>query len=541
MLKMKKLFFLLLLFSAFGYSQQGVQTSIDSTKKKIGSQFNLTLKTTVDSSTSVVFPSGKSFGALEVIRNYVPDTVKKDGKLELVKRYGLTQFDSGSYAIPPLKILINKKPFYSDSLRVEVLNVTVDTLKQKMFDIKPVTRADSRGFSRWLWIVIALFFIAGLGALVYFLVKKAQKKQTEEEIFKTPIEKATALLSTLEKKELWQRGEIKDYYSQLTDIARNYIEEVIHIPAMESTTSELVYALRSAAAQKNMPIAIETFENLERVLKQADLVKFAKSRPLDFEIAEDKNKIQRVITTIDKSVPVEVEEDDSEAFRELQRHKIMRQKRRQRITIASLAVLFVLLCTAGYFISTKGFTYVKDTLLAKKTLSLLEGDWVKSEYGNPAVTIETPEVLMRTKAEDVLPKDVMALMKEFQMFTYGTISGDFYVAVSTNTYKAEQQIDLEKAMDAALSVLEKQGAQNLIVKQETYDTKEGISGRKSYGTFARIDAGARSSQRYYYEMLLFGQQNGLQVITLVYPESDQYSKEISERILNSVELKAVSQ
>jgi hypothetical protein len=64
---------------------------------------------------------------------------------------------------------------------------------------------------------------------------KTTKEKIEEEVYKTP-KKATNLLNTLEQKGLWQKGEVKAYYSELTDI-RNYIEEAIDIPAMESTTS----------------------------------------------------------------------------------------------------------------------------------------------------------------------------------------------------------------------------------------------------------------------------------------------------------------
>ncbi len=83
-------------------------------------------------------------------------------------------------------------------------------------------------------------------------------------------------MNTLEQKELWQKGDVKAYYSELTDIARNYIEEAIAIPAMESTTAELVAGLKAASQKKKMKLSQETIENLERVLKQADLVKFAK-------------------------------------------------------------------------------------------------------------------------------------------------------------------------------------------------------------------------------------------------------------------------
>jgi hypothetical protein len=88
---------------------------------------------------------------------------------------------------------------------------------------------------------------------------------------------------------------VKAYYSELTDIARNYIEEAIDI-RLWKVLPELITGLRAASVRKKMTVSQDTIANLERVLKQADLVKFAKSKPLDFEITEDRNKIQKAIS-----------------------------------------------------------------------------------------------------------------------------------------------------------------------------------------------------------------------------------------------------
>ena len=340
----KQLYLLFLLVTTFVFAQQKqVVTSIDTIKNKIGAEFKLSIKTTVDTSSKVIFPKLKNFGALEVIQSYPIDTVKTDGRYELVKKYGLTQFDSGRYVIPSIKIFIDSKPFMTDSLLVEVANVKVDTLKQKMFDIKDIAAADNSIGNWWKYLLI-LALIIGIGAFIYWYIKKHQKKKLAEEIFKTPIEKATSLLNNLEKKELWQKGEVKAYYSELTDIARNYIEEAIEIPAMESTTSELIHGLKAASVKKKMTVSQETIENLERVLKQADLVKFAKSKPLDFEITEDRNKIQKAILTLDSSIPVEVPVEEDTLLNEAQRQKqlqIQLQKKRKKrfvLTVSSVAL-----------------------------------------------------------------------------------------------------------------------------------------------------------------------------------------------------------
>ena len=540
----KQLYLLLLLLSTAVFAQQKqVVTSIDTTKNKIGAEFKLSIKTTVDTSSKVIFPKLKNFGALEVIQSYPIDTVKMDGRYELIKKYGLTQFDSGRYVVPSIKIFINSKPFLTDSLLVEVANVQVDTLKQKMFDIKDIAPADNPIGDWWKYVLI-IALILGIGAFIYWFIKKRQEKKLQEEIYKTPIEKATSLLDTLEKKELWQKGEVKAYYSELTDIARNYIEEAIEIPAMESTTSELIQGLRAASVKKKMTLSQEIIENLERVLKQADLVKFAKSKPLDFEITEDRNKIQKAILTLDNSIPVEIPVEEDMLLNEAQRQKQiqiqLRKQRNKRIVTAVASVVFLLAATTTFFIVTKGFDYVKDNIIGHPTKELLEGEWVKSEYGNPGIIIETPKVLKRVDLTKTLPKNGMALIKEMQSFAYGSLLDRFYVMVSTLKFKAETQIDLAKSMDGALQSLEAQGAQNMIVKQEDFETNEGVKGLKAYGTFSQIDSDNKTTAKMYYEAILFSQEGGLQQILIFHEEGDKYGNEISERVLNAVELKQAS-
>lgn len=537
---MKKILLLLLFSTTIFAQQKRVETSIDTTKNKIGAEFKLTLKTSVDTLSKVVFPKLKNIGALEVIQSYPIDTVKNNDRYELIKKYGLTQFDSGRYVIPSIKVLINNKGYQTDSIAVEVANVQVDTLKQKMYDIKDIQPANDN-IGDWWKYLLGLILILAIGAGVYWFIKNQQKKKIEEEVYKTPIEKATSLLNNLEKKELWQKGEIKEYYSELTDIARNYIEEAIEIPAMESTTSELIAGLKAASVKKKMTLTPETIENLERVLKQADLVKFAKSKPLEYEITEDKNKIQKAILTLDSSIPVEIPAEEDVLLNEVQRQKQialqLKKKRNKRIAISVGSVLFLLLATTFYLMATKGFDYVKDNLIGHPSKELLEGEWVKSEYGNPAVIIETPKVLVRTDMTKSLPKEGAALVKEMQSFTYGSLIDSFYLMVSTLKYKQEAQIDLKKSMDAYLDYMESQGAQNMIVKQEDYETKEGITGLKAYGTFARVNTLTNDKERMYYEILLFSQDGGLQQILILHQEGDKYANEISERVLSSVELK----
>ena len=523
---------------------QKVTTTVNTTKNKIGAEFKLTLKTDVDTLSKVKFPEAKNFGALEVIHSYKIDTVQNGARYELIKKYGLTQFDSGKYIIPRIPVLINGKTAFSDSINVQVNAIKVDTLKQRMYDIKDIAQVKSPLGTWWIYVLI-LLAIAIAGFFIYKYIKKRQSEpKVAEVIFKSPIEKANTLLQQLERKELWQKGEIKHYYSELTDIVRNYIEEEIHIPAMESTTSELIEGLRRAAKQQKLKLSHETVENLEKVLMQADLVKFAKVKPLDYEIEEDKKRISNSIVTIHKSIPEIVEENDeltvwNEQQKELARvQKLQKQKRVRIISTIGIVVGMLMLFAFG-LIYLKGFDYVKDNLLGHPTKDLVEGKWVYSEYGNPGVRVETPKVLKRIDATKTLPKDAMAMIKEMQTFGYGSLLEDFYVTVSTVTYKKQTQIDLGKTAEGYLKIMEAQGAQNIIVKTEDFDTQKGISGKKAYGTMTVINTEKGKSTKMYYEVLLFSQNGGLQTILVMHREVDKYGQQIAERILNSVELQTV--
>lgn len=531
----KKWFILTLLFSCGLFAQSPVTASVDTTRNKIGAQFNLTIKAVADTAAVVVFPKSERFGAMEVIRDYDIDTVKKDRRYELVKKYGLSQYDFGKYTIPGLKVVIGKKEFTTSEIKVEVDSVHVDTLKQKLYDIKEIVAAgDQINIPWWVYILIVLG-LALVGFGIFVLVKHKRPLKKVEEVHIPPLEKANELLKKLEGKHLLEKGEIKHYYSELTDIARVYIEEAIHIPAMESTTSELIAALRIAVAKKNMKLTPETVENLEAVLRQADLVKFAKSKPLDFEIAEDRKKIETAIVKIDSAIPQEVEEDNSEIDEKARLEKLRKQKRAKILNAVAFVVAFILAFLVGMIV-TKGFDFYRDFIKGEPTKELLEGEWVKSEYGDPSVVVETPAVLKRVS--DLKLDD--AIFTNEQRFTYGKYTDEFSVILTTSRIADSTKTDklLDQTVEATASRFEKQfDAKNISIKSDEYDLPAGQKGKKTFGSMKLKNPETGETYFMNYDLLTFTQGTGVVQLLLIYKADDQNAIKIVDRVFESVEIK----
>ncbi|WP_320814286.1 hypothetical protein [Flavobacterium sp.] len=537
---LKRILLYFLFISSF-VNAQSITSSVDSTQIKIGSQFNLTIKANVSKTDKVTFPDGKFLGALEVLESYPVDSIKSNDKLQLIKKYGLTQFDSGRYVLPKLAVLINSKTFRTDSFAVIVNDVVVDTIKQQMFDIKPIIKVEKPAIYWWLYLILILIFLAVIGYGAYYFIKKKQNKKNEEEaiLFASPIEKAIAQLEALEKKTLWQNGETKGYYSELTDITRNYIEEVIEIPAMESTSSELFEALKIVVRQRNIKISRDTLDKFKNVMATSDLVKFAKSKPLDFEIENDKNTINTFLISLDKAIP-RTEEETENLFTEELKRKKERSQKLQRIFIPLTLVGIILTMILVFLGVTKGMDFLRENIIGHSTKSMLKDEWVTSDYGDPAIIISTPKSLTRNndaRIQNNLPENIKAT----STFFYGSLLDNFSVVLSTTSFKDSVQGSLDMVLEQKLKQLESFGAQNVIVNTGDYDDPKGLTGKKSEGTFTVLDPISKEDIKMYYSILVFSQGTGIQELTLVHKLEDENAAEIMKRIVESIELRKAVQ
>ncbi|WP_341216676.1 hypothetical protein [uncultured Wocania sp.] len=525
--------FVLVLTSWFLNAQ--VTSAVDSTSIKIGEQITYRIQVETDTTSLVVFPEGQTFSPLEMIESYKVDTLKNNDKYNLIKKYGLTQFDSGAYTIPRQKVIIGSKTFFTDSLKVEVNNIAVDTTKQGLYDIKPIIKVDKTGSNWWKYVLLTLLIISIIGFLIYwFIWRKKPLSEEEQMALLPPYDRAKLALKKLDESHYLEHENLKDYYSDLTFIIRKYLDEKVYDRALESTTDELISRLTLLKEGNQVDISTEDIKNLESILKRADLVKFAKGTP-DVELAKlDRNTIDIEIDHVKEALPEPTEEEKLLDIKYKEEQE--RKKKRKKVIITIVISLFLLIATFVGFGLNYGFSYVKDTIIGHESKELLEGDWVTSAYGFPPVTISTPKVLKRTDLP--IPEEMKAQVS-MTSFMYGTLLDVFSVGVTTSTYKnmGENKIDLEKSSEGSIKSMEAMGAKDIVVLRDKFVTPNGAEGLKTSGTLKAPSLTSKELKEANYVLLQFTSNNVLQQIIITSPKDDTYADEMVERILNSVELK----
>jgi len=259
-----------------------VKTYLDTNKILIGDQIHYRLKVRKPSDLHVAFPGpGENFPPqIEILEEQTTDTsVLNDNELLIEKKYLVTVFDTGSFTIPALKFTYGtaslNDSIFSDSTFLKVYPVKVDTT-DTIFTVKspfgaPVTFKEALPY---IGVGLGVVFLV---LLIIYLMRKFKRKDELVEPEK-PSEPAHIIafreLDKLKKQKLWQAGEIKLYYTRLSDILRTYLWLRYDIKTLERTTEEILTSLKNTGFDND-----ELFNLLQETLQLADLVKFAKFDP----------------------------------------------------------------------------------------------------------------------------------------------------------------------------------------------------------------------------------------------------------------------
>jgi len=275
---------LLLLFTTAYPQEIVVKSSPDTSSILIGDQIGFSVSATIPSGIDAALSTMTDTltGKIIILGRSDRDTVTApDGRLTVTDRYLITGFDSGTYSLPPFYAEYisgdSLKRFYSDYsfLRVDRPEITPQDTTDVIFDIVPPLTAPVTFSEIVPWLVIALISLAVIYLLARFLPRNPLRKFVRPP---APVEPAHVIalreLYKLRDEELWQKGEVKEFYSRLSDILRRYIDNRYGIMSPELTTDETVRMLQKAALTTHDQMSL-----VKELLSLSDMVKFAKYVP----------------------------------------------------------------------------------------------------------------------------------------------------------------------------------------------------------------------------------------------------------------------
>ncbi len=281
----------------------------------IGDQIKLKIQVNANAKTKIAWPRFEDFlvPKVEIISRTGIDSVwNEDDNLALEQHLVITSFDTGYYEIPGLEFTYQnpgEEAFLkslSNSLDLYVYTVAVDTTQA----IMPIKGPISSPYS-WQeiapWVLLGLVVIGMVIFLIYYFKRKSKHEPVFKPKSKPRIPPHIIALNGLEKlkeKKLWQEGKFKQYYTELIDIIRVYLDEQFGIDAMEMTSDEIN---QMVAREEKIDPKIKL--KLSEALSISDLVKFAKEKPI--ANINDIN-LENLVEFVDKTREIRKEENADE-------------------------------------------------------------------------------------------------------------------------------------------------------------------------------------------------------------------------------------
>jgi len=262
-----------------------VKAEFDTSRIYIGDQINFTV--TVDQPAGIKLDIATSkdtlFGNIEILSGPAIDTMAlENNRLRIINRYLVTSFDTGFYEVPPVYAELpgetGIKRFYSDYAPLGVIrvNITPPDTTSAIFDIIGPYKAPLTIGEILPWVLL----VSLTTALIWVIIRLFRRfKKAKPEYEPVVIKEAAHViafrdLEKLKNEKLWQKGELKQYYSRLTEIIRQYLEDRYGVDSPELTTSETLDELLRKGFKKDA-----VYIMLRDILNGADLVKFAKYKP----------------------------------------------------------------------------------------------------------------------------------------------------------------------------------------------------------------------------------------------------------------------
>jgi len=280
------LFLIFALMAATGLKAQNVEVEgkVNDTKVQVGKPFTLDLSLKVPYGWFVEwndFAIDTLSEQIDIIkRGNVERTADADSNVIVKQQLTLMTFDTGQIQLPAVGLTYAQS--FDDPMRLQAFTepidlyattMVVDTLQPYKPIVEPIA-APIQMKEVFPWLLAVLLLALAVFGVWYWRKHRKTKVDAEGNIIRGPVippyDKAVGDLKRLREEKMWQSGKVKEYFSSLTDIAREYIEGQFGVNAVEMTTDDILNEIKPLHFKK------ETYDKLKDTMEIADLVKFAK-------------------------------------------------------------------------------------------------------------------------------------------------------------------------------------------------------------------------------------------------------------------------
>jgi len=270
-----------------------VKVEVDKAFATIGDEINFRVTTQHSLNITVLELNAESALSDFEIKKATDFSTRENNAVAEGKNYVITTYQLGQFVIRPFSIQYRTKEGAVKEIQTNSLYLTlesVDKNKSPESDIRGIKGVYKLKNPLYQWVLsfvlIAIAAATGIWFYVYRTKRGSNREQQEPAL--SAHEEAYLALNQLKHSDLIRKGMVKLYFFQMSEILRKYIERRFRIRALESTTYELMQAIK-------LILNPEQTQLIQDVLTFCDLVKFAKYDPPALEVIQQTNQAKIII------------------------------------------------------------------------------------------------------------------------------------------------------------------------------------------------------------------------------------------------------
>lgn len=257
--------------------------SVDKQKILLGEQFHLELKGLYPES-RIDWPVLDSLDHFEILDRSSIDTQRSVSGVQLTQSFTLTSFDSGRWQIPPMQLGLAR----TAAINIDVVFSSPFDPSQPYHDVKEIIEVQPPIASKWYWYLVFALLLVALFLLFFPRGRKKEKREfvSDEGAYRSAMKGLDRLKSR-------EQPDAKEFYTELVDIFRTYLQRRRNIQSFSKTTDDLSVQISA------LNIPRDEYQELVQTLRLSDMAKFARFQPPSSENAAAVEIIRQNIMTIE--------------------------------------------------------------------------------------------------------------------------------------------------------------------------------------------------------------------------------------------------